>query len=211
MAQNKPTEQNRSQDTTRSGASPARVDREREIATEQDRGARRTPARPYGAQVRDASPFALMRRMAEDMDRLFDSFGFGRTGLLPLHRSWLDDDTFPTTGTQQALWTPQVEMLERGDKLVVRADLPGLRREDVNVEVDDGTLTISGERKQEHEENREGFYRSERSYGQFYRSIPLPDGVDADQVDASFRDGVLEVSFTAPREQRRQARRISIR
>ena len=94
---------------------------------------------------------------------------------------------------------------------MVRADLPGLNKDDVNVEVDNGVLAISGERRHESQEDRDGFYRSERSYGQFYRSIPLPEGVNPEQCEASFRDGVLDVTLPAPKQETRKARKIQVR
>lgn len=110
-----------------------------------------------------------------------------------------------------AEWSPQVEAFRRDGKLVVRADLPGLKKEDVKVEVDGGLLTISGERRDERKEERDNFYRSERTYGQFYRAIPLPDGIDDAQCDASFQDGVLEVTFPAPKAEDRKAKRIPVK
>jgi HSP20 family protein len=148
-----------------------------------------------------------MRQMAQDMDRLFTSFGFA-----PMSYG-LGDDLWSdrSGGTAQGLWAPQVETFRRGDKLVVRADLPGLRKEDVKVEVEDGVLTISGERREENEEDRGDFYRSERSYGQFYRALQLPEGVGEEQCDATFKDGVLEVSLKAPKETERRAKQIPVR
>jgi HSP20 family protein len=153
------------------------------------------------------SPFSFMRRFGEEMDRLFDDFGFGRGWLAPS----FGRDFFPAgfgdfgrTG-----WSPQVEVFEREGQFVVRADLPGLTKDDVKVEVADGALTISGERKSEHEEKGEGFYRSERSYGSFYRQIPLPEGVNADEAQATFNNGVLEISIQAPQRQPR-SRRLEI-
>lgn len=98
-----------------------------------------------------------------------------------------------------------------GDKLVIRADLPGLRKEDVKVEVDDGILTISGERCDEREDAGDDYYRSERSYGQFYRSLPLPDDVDGEKCDATFKEGVLEVTLAAPSRKERSAEQVQIR
>jgi HSP20 family protein len=101
-----------------------------------------------------------------------------------------------------------MDLVEAEDHFVLKADLPGLAEGDVNIEVQDGTLTISGERKAEHEEREKGWYRIERSFGSFHRSLTLPDGVDPDRIDASFADGVLEVHIPKPEE--RKPRRISI-
>ncbi|HEV3467866.1 MAG TPA: Hsp20/alpha crystallin family protein [Pyrinomonadaceae bacterium] len=153
------------------------------------------------------SPFSFMRRFSEEMDRLFEDFGFGRGWLAPS----FGRDFFPAGFGEfgQTAWSPQVEVFEREGQLVVRADLPGLTKDDVKVEVNDNALTISGERKSEHEERGEGFYRSERSYGSFYRQIPLPEGASADDADATFRNGVLEITMPAPQRQSR-SRRLEI-
>lgn len=168
----------------------------------------------YGAGQGALSPYSTMRRMADDMDRLFESFGLVRTGLgqLPMLGAGPDGGSWSDlSALEQSAWTPQVEAFRRGDKLVVRADLPGLRKEDVKVEVEDGVLEISGERREEHEEDRDDYYRSERSYGQFYRAIPLPDGVDESRCEASFRDGVLEVTVPAPQQGARRTKQIQVK
>jgi HSP20 family protein len=103
---------------------------------------------------------------------------------------------------------PHIEVEQRGGDLVVRVDLPGLKAEDINISVDRGMLTISGERRQENREEREGFIRSEISYGTFYRAIPLPQGADENQVAATFRDGVLEI--TIPVSEREQGRKVKV-
>ena len=137
-----------------------------------------------------ASPFELMRRFSEEMDRMFEGFGFSR------------GQGFG--GGEPGMWSPAVEAFERDNNLVVRADLPGLNKDDVKVEMTDDGLVIQGERKRESEEKGEGWYRSERSYGQFYRLIPLPEGVNAEQAKASFDNGVLEVSAPIPESHRRR-------
>src|SRR5439155_21406466 len=107
-------------------------------------------------------------------DRRFENFGLGRTGfgLLPTLGTSRDSDPWSDVGASSlATWTPQVETFRRGDNLVVRADLPGLKKDDVNVEIDNGMLTISGERHSEREDDQGDYYRSERTYGQFYRAI----------------------------------------
>jgi HSP20 family protein len=130
-------------------------------------------------------PGAWMRRVFREFDRLFDERG------LPFFRPRRREyDEFP--------WTPELEMFERDHRLIVRLDLPGLTENDVRVEVTDGGLTISGERKYETKEERPGWYTSERTYGTFYRAIPLPEGVNATGVTATFINGVLEVRIPLP-------------
>jgi HSP20 family protein len=152
------------------------------------------------------SPFTMMRRLAEDMDRVFENFGFGRSGF-GMFTSDLMQSALGSSPMQQ-MWSPQLEVLEQNGQLLVRADLPGLNKDDVQVEIMDNTLMLRGERKQEHEEKRQGMYRSERSYGSFSRSIPLPEGVDTEGVQANFKDGVLEI--TLPVSEQKQRRQITI-
>jgi HSP20 family protein len=111
-------------------------------------------------------------------------------------------------GTRVRRWVPAMDLVETDEHLVLRADLPGLTSDDVELEVKDGVLTVSGERKAEHQENSEGFYRVERAFGRFSRSLTIPDGVNAEQISADFNDGVLEVRIPKPAE--RQPHRISI-
>jgi HSP20 family protein len=101
-------------------------------------------------------------------------------------------------------------VFHRSNEFVVRADLPGLSKDDVKVDVTDDRITIQGERKREHEEEREGVYRSERTYGSFSRVIPVPEGTITDQAKATFKDGVLEIVMPAPPEQVRRGRRLEI-
>jgi len=103
---------------------------------------------------------------------------------------------------------PAMDLVESGDHFVLRADLPGLSEEDVKIELEDQTLTISGERKAEHETREEGYYRVERAFGAFSRSLQLPKGIDPEGVTARFDRGVLEVSIPKPEE--RKPRRITI-
>ena len=154
-----------------------------------------------------SSPFSFMRRFSEEMDRLFGDFGFGASWLTPsFGRQWPSSDL---SEFRQGLWAPNVETFERAGKLVIRANLPGLSKDDVNVEVTDNAITISGERRNENEERREGYYRSECSYGSFYRQIPLPEGVDADDANATFNNGVLEITLNAPKLESR-SRKLEI-
>jgi HSP20 family protein len=146
------------------------------------------------------SPFSLMRRFSEQMDRLFGDFSLG--AFAPGFGGVLAD-------LETSTWLPQVEVFERDGKLTIRADLPGLSKDDIDLDITNDTVVIRGERQQEREENEEGYYRSERSYGSFYRAIPLPSGVNAEQANATFRDGVLEIAMPVSEAQPR-SRRIEI-
>ena len=115
---------------------------------------------------------------------------------------------FDNSGRQVQRWVPAMDLVEADDHFVLKADLPGLGEDDVAIEVQDNVLTISGSREAEHERKEKGWYRLERSYGSFSRSLTLPDGVDAERVEASFDRGVLEVRIPKPEE--RKPRRISI-
>lgn len=122
------------------------------------------------------NPFALMKQFAEDMDHALAARGAGELGA----------------------WTPAIEVKEKEGKLLLTAELPGVKTEDVKVHIDGNTLVVEGERKQEKEEKHEGFYHSERTYGKFYRAIALPEGAKAEQTAAHFIDGVLEVTVPIP-------------
>jgi HSP20 family protein len=150
------------------------------------------------------SPFSLMRRFSEEMDRMFGDFGFG-SGLA----SGFGREFGRLADLEASMWSPPVEAFEREGQLIVRADLPGLTKDDVNVEITDDAIKIRGERREEKEENEEGYYRSERSYGSFYREIPLPSGVNREEANATFRNGVLEITMPAPARQT-GSRRIEI-
>ena len=159
---------------------------QREARPSSGRLARREPSGSFG--LWGTSPFTLMRRMLEDMDRLFEGSGparFASTNERELERQ--------IQGA--AAWAPRVEVSERDGRMVVRADLPGLRKEDVRVEVTDDAITIEGERRQEREVEGSGVYRSEVTYGSFYRAIPLPEGANADAAEARFANGVLEITI----------------
>lgn len=121
------------------------------------------------------NPFALMRRFTEDMDRMFIPTALGKEEL--------------------ETWSPVVEVKEINGKFLVSAELPGLKREEVKVHVTPEALILEGERKLEKEEKKEGYYHTERSYGHFYRSIPLPEEVNLEKAYAEFTNGVLEVSI----------------
>jgi HSP20 family protein len=114
----------------------------------------------------------------------------------------------PGNGAALRRWMPAMDLVETEDQFVLRADLPGLAEEDVSIEVEDNVLTVSGERKAEREQSKEGYHRVERAFGAFSRSLTLPEGVDAESVAASFDRGVLEIRI--PKPEQRKPRKISI-
>jgi HSP20 family protein len=116
----------------------------------------------------------------------------------------------PGAGERDVTWTPDIETFQRGDHFVVRADLPGMKRDDITLQVTDDTLTIEGERRSEHAEHGDGYYRSERSYGTFCRVIQLPEGALAGSAKATFENGVLEVVMQAPPKEVSRGRRLEI-
>ena len=126
---------------------------------------------------------------SREIDRMFDAF-------------------FGQSEQQGRRWVPPMDLVEAEDHFLLKADLPGLTEGDVNIEVQDGSLTISGERRAEHSQQERGWYRIERAFGSFNRSLTLTDGVDPDGIEASFSHGVLEVKIPKPEE--RKPRRIEI-
>jgi HSP20 family protein len=107
-------------------------------------------------------------------------------------------------------WIPPMDLVETDDHYVLRADLPGLSEEDINVQLEDNVLTISGERKSDHEQQQEGYYRLERAFGSFSRSLTLPEGVDPDGVQAHFERGVLEIKILKPEQKKPRQVQISL-
>jgi len=137
---------------------------------------------PLAADVSSLNPISLMRRFTDEMDRLFGS-AMGRLR---------GDADF---------WMPALEMTEHDGHLMISAEVPGLRKEDMKVEITKDVLILEGERKRGHRERHDGFYQSERSYGRFYRAIPLPEGSNIDKAVAELMNGTLEVSIPIPETQ----------
>jgi HSP20 family molecular chaperone IbpA/uncharacterized membrane protein len=173
---------------------PSAVARESRHEARAEAARTTTPAAPPRTAWDET--LGVMRRMVEDMDGLLAGFGWpSRLG------RWHGEDR---------RWSPRVELEQRGDELVVTADLPGIKREDVQLEVDDHRLIVQGERRSLRETSEEGLYRTEREYGSFYRAIRLPDNAEPDSARATMDDGVLTIRIRAPREARREGRRVSI-
>jgi HSP20 family protein len=137
---------------------------------------------PFGPTVWE-NPFGLLRRLTGDLERFFEAPGVRERAPRP---------------SAEAAWMPSVDVFERDGALVMRADLPGLTKDDVTIEVTEDAIRVAGERKKEIEEEKEGVYRLERAYGRFYRAVPLPDGVKPEDVKATFTNGVLEVTAPLP-------------
>ena len=141
-----------------------------------------------------ANPFQMMRHFTKDMERLFEEFqGFRFPNFFTREFAPFQ------TEFEKVEWMPPLEVFQNNGQFIVRTDLPGLTKDDVKIEMTDKLLMISGERKEEKEEKREGFYRSERNYGNFYRQIPLPEGVTTEKAAATFRNGVLEITMPMPK------------
>jgi HSP20 family protein len=143
------------------------------------------------------SPFGLLRQMTSELDRMFDDPWSFRWPAIHLPK--------------EAMWAPKVDIVEKDNRLITRVDLPGVKKEDVSVEVSDGQLVLSGERKNESEETKNNVYRAECNYGSFYRAVPLPDGVKPDDVQATFANGVLEVSVPLPVKPAANGKKIEVK
>jgi HSP20 family protein len=153
------------------------------------------------------NPIPFMCRIAEEIERLFDDFGLRVPQFVGRSRELLRREI----GLIPAERSPRIDVRERGGQLVVRADLPGLSKDDLQVDITDDSLTIRGERKQEKKQEREGYSYSECSYGSFYRAIPLPEGVNPSKATTLFNYGVLEVAMPVPGRREPQARRLDVR
>jgi HSP20 family protein len=139
-------------------------------------------------------PAREINSLQQEMNRLFNTF--------------FDAPATPGGSGATRRWIPAMDLVETDDDFVLRADLPGMSESDINLSLDDNVLTVSGERKAEHEERGEGFYRVERSTGSFSRSLTLPEGVDGDAITARFDKGVLEVRI--PKPEQRKPRKLQI-
>ena len=162
------------------------------------RGSQQEPSRRVGyvlglpltpAELFRMNPFSLMRRMTEELDRAY----------------------VESAGREQGepVWAPAIEVTHREGNYIVRAELPGLNRDDVKLEITDDAIVIQGERKAEHEERKGGIHVTERRYGKFFRAIPLPEGAKVAEARAKFENGILEVTVPTE-EQRSQRREIAI-
>src|SRR5450756_2355516 len=127
-------------------------------------------------------PFAELGELRSRFDRMFDEFSYGR----------------------ERAWTPAIDVVRENGNLVVRADIPGIKPEEVKIEVEDDILTVSGEHEEHKEEKDKNYVRRERRYGSFSRSMALPPGVDASMIEAKTHDGILEVTVPLPTEAKKE-------
>lgn len=148
------------------------------------------PVEQGGTLTRLTSPFSLLDELRHELDRVWDWPRLMRG----------------ETETARRTWWPRMDIFEKKGKLVVNADLPGLTKDNVEVSIDDGDLILRGERAEEKEVSKEDYYRSERTFGGFYRRIPLNFEVDTAKVDATFKDGVLHVELPLPKEEAGKAK-----
>ena len=144
------------------------------------------PVTKPASAIQTRTPFSLMKAISDDIEAFFNEAGMG-VGRWPIGARLFD--------RTHAGWMPAVEVEEKDGKLFFRADLPGMTREGIKVEIGEGLLTIEGERTESKKEKTDEYFRTERSYGHFSRTMALPETVKTDSATASFKDGVLEVSF----------------
>ena len=195
------------------------TDTKKHERSQTDAGVQRAPQRSPDMAHRDRdwdrssfSAFSIMRQGIDEMERWFGQLGWPR-GLASASSAWgapTGRGMMSQMVRQMGDWMPAIDAFQRGNEFVIRAEVPGMNRQDLTVEVGDDTLTLHGERKRELEDDREGVFWSERSYGSFTRVIPLPPGAIADSAKASFNNGILEIVMQAPSAEARRGRRIDI-
>jgi len=156
----------------------------------------RRPMRGELMQDTGAGPFGSMLQLSREMDRLWDAFFGRRAGAMP---SRLE-------GNVPSLWSPHIDVQHRDDAVLIHADLPGCRKEDVQIDATEEGIAISGHRTSQREEGEAGknYHLNERSYGSFYRNIPLPEGANVDQAKANMSEGVLKITIPLQQPQRRR-------
>jgi HSP20 family protein len=169
-----------------------------------ERGSSLAPVREQ--RPRRWEPISLFEEMQADLARLLDGGPFGALpfGTLPFGRSLRRMSQLPGANL------PRVDVFEREGNLMVKAELPGVKKDDIDLQITDGDLVLRAERREEREVKEENWYRMERSSGSLYRRLPMPEGVQAEQIQAALTDGVLEVTIPKPQEEESQAQKIAI-
>jgi len=154
--------------------------------------------------VRRWDPFDMFDDLEQQMAQFWNTL-WPRSS-----RPFLRSADRSTQDMRAMTWTPTMDVYEQDGTLVVKADLPGVKKDDINVELDRDSLILRGQRQSENEVREDNYYRLERSAGSFYRRLPLPDGVKPDQIKASFNEGVLEVRLPKPEQEQPQRQKIPI-
>ena len=160
-----------------------------------------SPVRQSDSALRRWDPSEIFSSFQDQMDRLWREPFWG--GAMPT--------VFRRTVPAQTAWTPRMDVYDQDNAIVVKAELPGLKKEDVHVELADGSLVIWGESTTETEVNGDAYYRNERSFGSFYRRLPLPVDLNPDQIQATMSDGVLEVRIPRPAESKPEVKEIPVK
>jgi HSP20 family protein len=184
------------QGQTLQGSAPSSAGQQQNQQRNQVQQRSRTGVAPYAS-----SPFSMLQRLSQEMDELMESLFYGGG---QARRQGRQDQLTP-------LWVPDVEVREQDNKLQIRVDLPGVPKENVRVDLQEGMVVIEGERREERTEGDEqrGWRRTERRYGSFYRAIPLPEGAEVEKAEARMKDGVLEL--TVPLSEEKNPRRLDIK
>ncbi len=160
------------------------------------------PVKAEEKPIARREPFDLFTDLQTEMSRLWSqTWPFG---------PWPMAQPMPRLFEMPTTWTPRMDVFEKNGNLIVKAELPGVKKEDIQVTLDQGNLIIGGERKAESEIKKEDYHRIERSYGSFYRRLPLSAEVKTDQIKATFQDGVLEVRIPKPMQEKPQPHKIAI-
>ena len=157
-----------------------------------------------------AGPFSIMRQGIDEMERWLGHLGWPRGWASPPGWGSSGRGLMSQMARHMGDWMPAIDAFQRGNEFVIRAEVPGMTRQDLTVEVGDDSVTLHGERKREFEDDRDGVFWSERSYGSFTRVIPLPPGAIGESAKASFNNGILEIVMQAPSAETRRGRRIDI-
>jgi HSP20 family protein len=160
-----------------------------------------TRTEPGRGELTHRHPWRLFDELRDEMEEFWRGA-----------RNWPAFPHFPKlTGRETTVFMPSTDVFRSNGNLIVKADLPGLRKEDVEVKVEGGFLVVEGERKEEKEEKEKEYYRSERSYGSFYRRVPLPEDIDPGKISAKVHDGVLEVTVPLPVTEAKEAKKIEVK
>jgi HSP20 family protein len=152
---------------------------------------------------REIVPFRPLREFMpfREMEKFFEDFMGKRWGHWPVFR-------WPEFKPEEM--APSVDVYEEGDNVVLKAELPGMKREDLEVNITDNTITISGEKKKEEKVERKDYLRMERSYGSFVRSFSLPSEVESEKANATFKDGILEIKVPKTEEAKKKKIKVSV-